>query len=253
VGRQLRELSTRSVSPTASRKDVHVSEVKTDVTEFVRELRDLWNRAGRPHAREMGWRVQVPPTCFRFIFHEVTELPKFGDISVFLRAVGERTVTVEKWQRRWKALKRREPVRHAGTPADPSRALLVDHALTAQSPDEFVAHLRTLKELSGMSFNDIAVATNMRLPKSTGHWLLTPGNFPTRVEQIRDLVEACGATEPETRRWLTAYERVQQLQRIPLPSDEPRDLERIGDQLAGQGRHSEAATVYKEALRLLMI
>src|SRR5262245_47776299 len=121
----------------------------------------------------------------------------------------------------------------------------LDKALEATTPDEFVAQLRALRSLVGMSFKDIATASHDRLPKSTCHWMLQPGNFPARAEQVREFVEACGANPVDANHWLVAYARAQGRRRVQATVDRstakagndlPRLLERLGDDLASRGQ-----------------
>lgn len=215
-----------------------------DVAVFLDDLRALWARAGKPATYELHQRVLLgSPRSFSFLFREATTLPDFSDISLFLTALGEPPEIIGQWQERWECMKR----------ADPPKAPPLDgplrRALEAESPEEFVVALREAKELSRLSFTAIAEASNLRVPKSTGHWMLRPGNFPARAEQVRDFVLACGASHAEAQLWLVAYDRAQRLRRQrPDTGDRPRELERIGDELAARGRHADANSAYKEAL-----
>jgi hypothetical protein len=222
---------------------------------FRDDLFALWRKIGTPSILALALRMKHPVARYQFLTDlGGPSLPDWMDVQALLEAAGETHLdTVTHWRRRWETLY--EPCHDRDRTSDRDRAKgILRNALGVKSREEFVMRLEDLRKALNISFAQIARNAQRALPRSTANWMVQRGNFPTRADQVRHFVSACGATAEEANLWIQAWERARHLHQS-ASCDDDREVyahKRVAEALAAQGRYRQAYEHVTGALEIAM-
>ncbi|MGW3009513.1 RICIN domain-containing protein [Streptomyces sp. NPDC001219] len=116
----------------------------------------------------------------------------------------------------------------------------------ARTPGEFVLVMRAMKDLSGLTYRQLAVRAEERgdvLPASTLAGTLSRGSLP-RSEVVEAFVRACGGSPADVERWLGAY---RDLARGGPHATAPEDTPVVDGIDAGRARKGEPSPEERKA------